>query len=202
MGLWSWPWHEQNKRSKTLVAWTIDWTAGVEAAWVSTSRAGLIAQGQCAAQRPRPYTARYRIDASDGFRTLSLHVVVETSNEVRELTLAREGAEWTENGAIRADLGDAVDCDLYASPLTNSMPILRHELHQRPGEARLTMGFIELPTLHVVRSVQTYTHLRTLDEGGAVIRYRSDDFAADLTVDAHGVVVDYPILGARRIAAS
>jgi hypothetical protein len=50
----------------------------------------------------------------------------------------------------------------------------------------------------VHRSLQRYQHLRTTPHG-AVVRFASGDFTADLLVDADGFVVDYPQL-ARRVS--
>jgi hypothetical protein len=61
------------------------------------------------------------------------------------------------------------------------------------------MAFVQLPELIVERSEQTYTHVRTTASGDAVVRYRSGDFESDLIVDAGGLVLDYPKLGAHRI---
>lgn len=41
-------------------------------------------------------------------------------------------------------LDDALDCDLAFSPLTNTMPVLRHRLHREPGEVRLVMAWVLL----------------------------------------------------------
>jgi hypothetical protein len=37
----------------------------------------------------------------------------------------------------RPDLATALDCDLACSPVTSTMPILRHGLQRSPGAARL-----------------------------------------------------------------
>lgn len=44
---------------------------------------------------------------------------------------------------------------------------------------------------------QRYTHVRTLTNGHAIVRYASGSFSSDLTIDADGFVVDYPQLGRR-----
>ncbi len=67
---------------------------------------------------------------------------------------------------------------------------------------RLVMAWVEMPSLRVLRSDQVYAARSPLDAatGRAVVRYTSAsrDFTADLTVDADGLVVDYPRL-ARRV---
>jgi hypothetical protein len=96
-------------------------------------------------------------------------------------------------GGGTAALGDALDCDLGLSPLSNTMPILRHRLHERPGAADLTMAWVSVPDLTVHRSLQRYEHVRRTPDG-AVVRFVSGNFTAELLVDADGFVVDYPQL--------
>lgn len=100
-------------------------------------------------------------------------------------------------GGDPGGLGDALDCDLGFSPLTNTMPVLRHQLHRRAGAAELTMAWVSVPDLSLHVSEQRYQHLRTTPTG-AVVRFASAGFTADLVVDGEGLLVDYPQL-ARRI---
>jgi hypothetical protein len=112
------------------------------------------------------------------------------------LDLRRGQDTWTVNGAVRPELAGALDCDLECSPLTNTMPILRHGLHRGPGTERFVIAFVQVPTLPVVASQQTYTHLE-LGDGFARVRYAAGSFTGDL-LDGAGLVVDYPTM-ARRI---
>ena len=82
------------------------------------------------------------------------------------------------------------------SPLTNAMPILRHRLHQRPGEQDFLMAWVAVPELTVEPMAQHYTHVR-LDEQGARVQYASEGFTSELHVDAHGLVLAYPQIGHR-----
>jgi hypothetical protein len=157
------------------------------------------ARGQISAQRPEPYSVRYELDAADGYTTRALQAEVITSEGARQLELRQEQGSWLVNGMPRSDLEGALDCDLAGCPLTNTMPILRHDLHRTPGEVTLTMAFVRLPELDVVRSEQTYTHLRRFEDDTALVRYSSGDFSADLLIDGNGFVIEYPELGARRI---
>jgi hypothetical protein len=49
-----------------------------------------------------------------------------------------------------------------------------------------------LPSLEIIAAEHTYTPL-----GGNRIRYESDTFRAEITVDAEGFVLDYPGLARR-----
>jgi hypothetical protein len=83
--------------------------------------------------------------------------------------------------------------------VTNTMPILRHGLHRRPGSEQFTMAFVQLPSLQVMAVPQQYRHLQRV-EGGARVRYSSGTFTSDILVDSDGLVVDYPTM-ARRLPA-
>lgn len=95
-----------------------------------------------------------------------------------------------------ADLRDALDCDLAGSPLTNTMPVLRHMLHRREGRQEFVMAWVALPELTVAASRQTYEHVRTEEDGG-LVRFFSDGFTAEVGFDACGFVTTYPRVGRR-----
>jgi len=93
-------------------------------------------------------------------------------------------------------LDGALDCDLGLSPLTNSMPALRHRLLEEDGSVDLLLAWVSVPDLGVHASRQRYTALRDRP-GGRLIRFESLDsgFTAELAFDADGLVVDYPGIG-------
>jgi uncharacterized protein len=93
----------------------------------------------------------------------------------------------------------AVDCDLGLSPLTNSMPVLRHRLLEKQESVDFLMAWVSVPDLGVHPSRQRYTALRDLPGGHRLIRYESleSTFTADLAFDRDGLVVDYPGIGRR-----
>ena len=100
------------------------------------------------------------------------------------------------------DLDSALDCDLGLCPLTNTMPILRHDLvgasHRAQGGSHdLVMAWISVPDLAVTRSQQNYAVSDPIDEGGALVGYSSTGFRTTIEVDADGLVVNYPGLGRR-----
>jgi hypothetical protein len=180
-----------------LLVWRIDATAGVDAAWVEIDGTRLVADGRAAGQRPFAWWTTYHLETGDAFVTSRVTVESRWADGGASLELVRTAAGWTANGRHRPDLDAALDCDLGACPLTNTMPVLRHGLLDTPGDRELLMAFIEVPELTVVPSVQRYTHVRSLDHGRAVVTYRGDSFRSDLTFDPDGFVVDYPQLGHR-----
>ncbi|MBE7700897.1 putative glycolipid-binding domain-containing protein [Oerskovia sp. Sa1BUA8] len=153
--------------------------------------------------------------------TRRLEVTARGQGWSRDLLLERSGSgEWTarvsHTGAAPVDLATpgiedpsalagALDCDLALCPVTNSMPILRLGLlgERAPVEPTpLTMAWVVVPSLRVLRSDQVYAPGAPYDPGAgrAVVTYTSAtrDVTADLTVDADGLVIDYPHL-ARRV---
>jgi hypothetical protein len=165
-----------------LIVWrgTDQWRA--EAAAIELFDHGLRATGT---QIGADYRVDYELDATgEGFVTNSLSVQARGEGWSRALTLRRE------------QMGDALDCDLALSPLTNAMPILRHGLHEQPGAADFTMAWIDIPSLTVHESAQRYEHIAP-----GVVRYVDrgafDGFTAELELDGDGLVVRYPGLAER-----
>ena len=112
---------------------------------------------------------------------------------------AKTGSSTCHPPGDTADLVAALDCDLGLSPVTNMMPILRHDLLHRGGPIELTMAWVAVPALTVHADGQRYARV-TSGPAGHVVRYEATDgsFAADITVDADAVVIDYPGI-ARRL---
>ena len=179
-----------------LLIWAIWETSGFDSTWATVDDDRLEAIGRSCGLLPAPYWLSYHLQTDRAYRTRDMRVESRWDQGTTQLELHRDDQGWTVNGTPRADLADALDCDLAACPLTNIMPIRRHKLHQEPGDHTFVMAFIEIPTLNVVPSRQRYTHLRRTDEG-AVVQYRSGSFESELVVDNDGFVIDYPKLGRR-----
>ncbi|OPC81158.1 hypothetical protein B4N89_09525 [Embleya scabrispora] len=179
-----------------VLTWQVTESGGQETSWVELGASRLSARGEALGTSPRSYRLTYQLETAEEYVTTRLRVVAQGAGETRRLDLRRTAEGWTVDGVPRPDLADALDCDLGLSPLTNTMPIRRHGLHEEPGRHRFLMAFVAVPELVVRPSVQTYTHLETTADG-ARVRYESGDFASDLSVDREGLVVDYPQLGTR-----
>ena len=95
------------------------------------------------------------------------------------------GGRWLFDGEHRKEFDGCVDIDLGWTPATNTLPIRR--LHFVPGIPRtIRAAWLKWSELLFVPAEQTYTK-RSADRW----TYESGDFAADLTVDEHGVVLTY-----------
>lgn len=191
-------------------------TTGSEHALID-ARTGLYARGTALAVDPIPYTCRYELRTEPGWSTAHLDVTAEGAGWTRSVRLELAANRWrattAEQGNLDAVLSaaghagaglpgiedpdllyGAFDVDLSGSPLTNTLPIRRLGLLKaEAGVAhRISAAWVLLPSLEIVQADQIYTSL-----GDNRIRYASETFSADLTVDDEGFVVDYPGLAHR-----
>lgn len=148
------------------------------------------------------FTASYRLVVADGGTVERVSLTTATAQRERHLTLSRtEDGFWlldTGSGGTRGEFGGAVDVDLAHSPVFNTVPIRRLGLHTEASEHTLPMVFVTLPELEVREVEQVYSTASVLDaDGSACVGFRWDDFAAELTVDADGVVQRYPGIATR-----
>lgn len=109
----------------------------------------------------------------------------------RELALDHDGeGGWTRNGEPAPDLGGCLDVDIWPTPFTSTLPVLR--LPWTQGESReFAMACVKAPDLQVYTDRQRYTSL-----GGNRFRIEAvdGDFAAAIDFDGNGLVTDYPPL--------
>ena len=182
-----------------------------ETAAVELADDGLRATGTQMGADPEPYRVDYRLEAPGDFVTRELELTATGQGWSRRLLLRHDGsggwsAEVEDDGDVAGgpwdgelpDLAVARDIDIMNSPLTNTMPILRHGF-QQGGSGEFVMAFVVMPSLRVEVSRQAYEHVRS-SESGSVVRYLAldSDFRADLELDEQGLLDFYPRL-ARRV---
>lgn len=144
-------------------------TPRLEIAHVAVRGRELRARGTQIGIEDEPYELRYELDRGS----------------VRAEVVGRRAIDVSLDGADFFDVG--------FSPLFNSLPVLRYDLH-RGGEPRdFVMAWISVPELEVRRSAQRYDPL----SGGGTVRYQAGDFVADVEFDEDGFVVSYPGLANR-----
>jgi hypothetical protein len=202
--------------ARRAAAWVKEDPFGVEFAEIDIRDERMSASGVAIGSAPHPYRLDYRLETHPGFATARLHAISRGEGWRRELDLRRDAdgiwsiaadeeghVDLLRAGGDTARLVGALDCDLGLSPVTNMMPILRHGLVHGGGPIELTMAWVEVPALAVRPDGQRYRHVRS----GAdhhIVRFEAIDgsFAADLTVDADAVVVDYPEIAQRLPVAA
>jgi uncharacterized protein len=185
-----------------MVAW-----AGVDALRLEAARAvlgerGLRATGSlvCAQQDGiEAYSASYSLttDETGVVQRLTVRTTRAQGEQHVTLTRSEEGIWLVDHGqgAVRTNFGGALDVDLAFSPLFNALPVRRLGLHRSAGRHDLPVVFVALPSLEVSRVSQTY-RMVSLGEP-AVVSISSDSWEVELTVDADGLVLEYPGLARR-----
>jgi uncharacterized protein len=197
------------------VGWSKSEPFGVEFAEAEVDAGGLTARGVAIGSAPALYRLDYELETGAGFVFVHLAVTARGDGWRRSLDLRRSSSGewveiWKEDGLCRhlgarpetnlEGLVDALDVDLGLSPLLNTPPVLRHGLLRGGGSVDFVMAWVSVPDLAVHRSPQRYSFVRAIDEERSVVRFESladDGFAADLTYDAEGFVLDYPGIGTR-----
>ena len=152
---------------------------------------------------PEPLRVTYAVELDGGWTFERARLAVERDGASKTLEIERAAdGRWMADGWGRPDLADCIDIDIMATPFTNSLPIRR--LDFEPDRPRtLRVAYIRLPELIVEPAAQDYTRLDATDPP-ARFRYhsRASGFTADLTVDADGLVLEYPGIWRRRSGAA
>lgn len=194
------------------IVWEKEAGPALEFAEVTLSPDAFDAVGVAIGSQPVPYRLDYALETTADFVTARLYLTARGEGWRRTLDLQRSASgDWTATGEAEGSLdlpppgGDtrglsgALDCDLQDSPLTNTMPVLRHGLLEQDGSFDFVMAWVAVPSLAIHASPQRYTALRDLPGGRRLIRYEGldSDFSAELTFDPDGLLIDYPGLGHR-----
>jgi hypothetical protein len=114
----------------------------------------------------------------------------QIGNKPVEISIKRDGENWTANGVDIPAVAGCLDVDLGFSPATNLLPIRR--LGLKVGEsAAVRAAWVHFPELTVQLLEQTYTRL-----ADDKYRYESGggSFRRELKVDDKGFVLEYPDL--------
>ena len=193
-----------------LVTWEKENGYGVELVEVDLALDRLAARGVAIGWDPVPFHLEFSLTTGPGWVTERLTVATRGDGWRRTLDLRRSGAgAWSIEASAEGEVelpapggdpsafADALDCDLGNCPLTNTMPVLRHELLRRDASLDLVMAWVAVPGLGVRASGQRYTTLGEGPDGLRRIEYRSLDspFVSELSFDSDGICVDYPQLG-------
>ena len=186
----------------------------LEAARIDLGADSVRATGTQIGSDPLPYRVDYELEVGPGWLGTRFEARATGDGWARALDLRgdRDGswsADVEASGAAGLPVpgGDtdafrgALDVDLALSPLTNLMPVKRHRLAEEPGRRDFVMAWVAVPELSVIAYPQRYEHVGPRPGGGSVVRFvdlqPGEDFVADLSYDADGIVEDYPGLAAR-----
>jgi len=165
---------------------------GHEAARLLVGAAGRQLEGSAVfAHAGAPCRLDYQITCDAGWQTR--HVVVQGwvgERTVRQEIVVDAQQRWWVNGDAAPAVAGCSDIDLNFSPVTNTLPIRRAQL-AIGAEFAVTAAWLRFPSFVLEPLDQVYQrraehHYHYTSGGGS--------FVAELTVNAAGLVVDYPQL--------
>ncbi|MDH2444843.1 putative glycolipid-binding domain-containing protein [Amnibacterium sp. CER49] len=132
--------------------------------------------------------------------TERVHVRTRVASEPeRTLALVHDGAgSWTVDGVRTDELDGCLDVDLEASALTNALPVRRLLVAGRAA-ANAPAAFVPVHAPDVRRLEQRYVRAGGTGDGPPAFDYTAPafDFAARITYDGAGLVLDYPGIARR-----
>ncbi len=186
---------------------------GAELVDVELAEGRLTAVGTAIGADPVPFRLGYALITGENYVTRTLRVNTTGAGWRRSLELRRESnGEWRAVGEAEGELdapapgGDTADfpgvadCDLGLSPITHSLPVLRHGLLAGGEPLDLIVPSVAVPSLALRPLPVRYTHLRR-DGDISVVRFEREGFSADLVFDNDGLVIDHPGVAQRPMLA-
>lgn len=177
--------------ARTVVWQALQWT-GLEYFTLTAISEGFLAEGQLVGvYEDGPYNMHYRlhIDTQWHIREVLIHANKATKAKVH-LTADGRGQWYNQNGLMLPELAGCIDVDLTLSPFTNTLPIRRLRFLPKKPQ-RIMVVYLDLPTERIRSVEQLYTQLTT---DCYQFHQPALSFSADLSIDADGLVIDYPNL--------
>jgi hypothetical protein len=176
------------------IIWSLLAESGMEHLHLTEDETGITADGLVLGlDDGAPFRLSYVLRAQRDWAIRECQLTVGNPDGPALLLRSDGAGRWTDAAGEPYPLLDGChDVDIRVTPFTNTLPIRRLAL--APGaSAELHVGYITVPDLSIRPVRQRYTCLARSESGG-IYRYDSLDsgFRADLTVDAHGLVVEYP----------
>lgn len=143
------------------------------------------------------FSASYDLVTDESGATKRLSLVVTLAERDRQLSIARDEENmWLvtdHQGQARGSYDGALDVDVVFSPFFNALPIRRTGLHRRVDSVTLPVVYVMLPELTVKPASISYSSRGP----GQGIDLRSPIAQTPITVDEHGLTLDYPGLAER-----
>ena len=174
-----------------VLRWAAVGGVGTEYLNISVEADGVVAKGVVVGDRgAEPYGLVYTVLLDAGWRTRMVEVSRPADGHSLSLQSDGEG-RWRDQrlGLPLPQLDGCLDVDIAATPFTNTLPIRRGTW--AAGQSRaFTMAYVSVPDLLVSRVAQRYTCIE--ERKKFLYENVPNDFQAELAVDAHGLVVDYP----------
>ncbi|MDQ4093030.1 MAG: putative glycolipid-binding domain-containing protein [Actinomycetota bacterium] len=194
-----------------MLAWAGVDGLRLEAARVVLGGRSMRASGSLVSARleaAEAYSASYSLATDDAgvVQRLTVRTIRAQGEQYVSLTRSEEGIWLVDRvdqgvGTVRTHFGGALDVDLAFCALFKALPVRRLGLHRPPAHHGLAqhdlpryddlpMVFVSLPGLEVSCVRQTY---RTVAVGESTVVSSAGDLCeVELTVDADGLVLEYP----------
>ncbi|WLR42066.1 putative glycolipid-binding domain-containing protein [Bacillus carboniphilus] len=142
------------------------------------------------------YKRSYLLVLGKDWCTRKVEVYDQENNENICLHSNRVG-NWFQGDSHLKQLDGAIDVDISITPFSNSLPINR--LKWVKDQTRtLEMVYINALSFEVEKIEQQYTYLGEFSEGRK-FQYRCRDYNTVITVDDHGLVLQYPGVFNRKL---
>jgi hypothetical protein len=172
---------------------------GFEVAFCTPEPGGWRIQGSTAAvEAGQPWTVRYLVVVTDGWRTQHAEVSSLSPSGPHRVSLDHDGAgTWWVDGEEAPHLAGCMDVDLESSALTNALPVRRLALSVSQS-AEAPAAYVRALDLGVERLEQRY---RRIADGLDGQRYEYEapalSFRCELAYGPDGLVTVYPGLATR-----
>ncbi|NOT62345.1 MAG: putative glycolipid-binding domain-containing protein, partial [Acidobacteria bacterium] len=141
------------------------------------------------------YRIRYQVRCDSNWQVRKV-VVTSLAEKEQSIALTSDGSgNWMdESGAAIYDFKDCLDVDISVTPFTNTLPIRRLRLN-RGASSEIKAVYVAVPEMQLSVERQRYTFI---ESNGAGSKYKFEsldgEFTAIISVDADGIVADYPNL--------
>jgi hypothetical protein len=149
-----------------------------------------------------PFRVRYTITCDAGWRMRSLDLAsLHGDQQAVHLRTDGQGRWMTAQGAALPDLDGCLEVDISATPFTNTLPIRR--LNLLPGAtADVPAAYIDVSDFTVHAVPQRYTRCPAPADSRYLYEGLLWHFSAEIAVDEHGLVTEYPGLFKRAWASA
>jgi uncharacterized protein len=143
------------------------------------------------------YRVEYEIRTTPQWDTIFVQIFGQYKNRQHRLRFDGDGqGNWKVNGKVEKKFNGCIDIDIPLTPFTNTLPInrLKPSLND---EKQIKVIYYDLLQEDVTAVNQKYIRL-----SDSIYHYENvpNDFEADIEVDVHGFVIDYPQLFVRSAA--
>jgi hypothetical protein len=142
--------------------------------------------------REGAWSLRFSVIADAGWLTRTAFVEVLSNDGLERVTLSVDAlGEWSLDGRAWPELRGCTDVDISASPVSNTLPVMRLGLAVG-GEATVEAAWLDVPSLALHRVPQTYRRLPDDERGLATYTYSDPTYGPFVfNVEPSGLVVDY-----------